>query len=228
MPGASVELIGAEKVRRRLDKLVRAGQDAAPLMRDIGEHVLTSTRDRFDSQTAPDGTPWEPLSDDTKRRKKRNKDKILTLDGDLRGNLAYRAGRDSVEIGSPSVYAGTHQFGALHGAFGATSRNGPIPWGDIPERPFLGLSDADRAEIEELAIVRDTDRFTIAEDFARLFPWPKLQRDDLPTARIPSEPASPPNLAPSDRLRKSLESVIPALMDIRKRRRRSVSALCRA
>ena len=122
MPGASVELIGAEKVRRRLDKLVRAGQDAAPLMRDIGEHVLTSTRDRFDSQTAPDGTPWEPLSDDTKRRKQRNKDKILTLDGDLRGNLAYRAGRDSVEIGSPSVYAGTHQFGALQGAPSARPR----------------------------------------------------------------------------------------------------------
>ena len=35
-PGASVELTGAEKVRRRFDKLVR---DAASLMRDIGERV---------------------------------------------------------------------------------------------------------------------------------------------------------------------------------------------
>ena len=153
MPGASmkVEMIGAEKVRRRLDELVRDGQDATPLMRDIGEHVLNATRDRFDSQTDPDGNPWEPLSDLTKERKPRNRDKILTLDGDLRGNLAYRADRDSVEIGSPSIYAGTHQFGALQGAFGTTSRGGPIPWGDIPKRPFLGLSDADRAEIEELA-----------------------------------------------------------------------------
>ena len=51
MPGASmkVELVGAEKVRRRLDELVRDGQGATPLMRDIGEHVLNATRDRFDS-----------------------------------------------------------------------------------------------------------------------------------------------------------------------------------
>ena len=153
MTGASmkVEVIGEAKVRRRLDNLVRAGRDAAPLMRDIGEHVLNATRDRFDSMTDPDGDPWAPLSDATKRRKKRNADKILTLDGDLRGNLTYRADRDSVEIGSPSVYAGTHQFGAARGAFGTTSRGGPIPWGDIPARRFLGLSDADRAEIEELA-----------------------------------------------------------------------------
>ena len=133
MPGASVELIGAEKVRRRLDKLVRAGQDAAPLMRDIGEHVLTSTRDRFDSQTTPDGTPWEPLSDNAKRRKQRNKDKILTLDGDLRVNLAYRTGRDSVEIGSPFVYAGTRKLGALQGAFGTTG--GADPVGQHPHAP---------------------------------------------------------------------------------------------
>ena len=149
MTGArmKVEVIGEEKVRRRLDNLVRASRDAAPLMRDIGEHVLNATRDRFSSMTDPDS--GAPLSDATKRRKKRNADKILTLDGDLRGT--YRAARDSVEVGSPSVYAGTHQFGAARGAFGTTSRGGPIPWGDIPARRFLGLSDADRAEIEELA-----------------------------------------------------------------------------
>ena len=81
-----------------------------------------------------------PLSDNARRRKKRNKDKILTLDSGLRGNLSCRAGRDSVE--SPSIYAhvGTHQFDALKGAFGTTSRGGPVPRGDIPKRPFLGLS----------------------------------------------------------------------------------------
>ena len=43
-----VEVVGAMEVRRRLDDLARAGRDAAPLMRDIGEHVLNGTRDRFD------------------------------------------------------------------------------------------------------------------------------------------------------------------------------------
>ena len=84
------QLIGAEKVRRPLDEFVRDGQDATPLMHDIGEHVLNATRDRFDSQTDPASNPWEPLSDNTRQRKKRNRDKILTLDSDLRGNPCRR------------------------------------------------------------------------------------------------------------------------------------------
>ena len=53
-------------------------------------------------------------------------------------------------VGSPSIYAGTHQFGAEKGAFGATSRGDPIPWGNIPARPFLGLSGDDETEIGNL------------------------------------------------------------------------------
>ena len=86
-------------------------------MRDIGEHALDATRDRFSSMTDP-----APLSDAAKPRKKRNADKILALDGDLRGNLTYRADRDSVEVGSPGIYAGAHQFGAVRGASGTTLR----------------------------------------------------------------------------------------------------------
>ena len=37
--------------------------------------------------------------------------------------------------------ATTHQFGAKQGTFGRTTRGGPIPWGNIPARPFLGPSD---------------------------------------------------------------------------------------
>ena len=119
-------------------------------MRDIGEHLLNTTRERFSSQTAPDGTPWAPLSEDYKRTKPRNQDKILTLYGILRGQLTYRAARDEVAIGSPTIYAGTHQFGAERGAFGTTARGAPIPWGDIPARPFLGLSPDDESAVMEI------------------------------------------------------------------------------
>ena len=141
------------EVRRALDRLARAGTDLAPTMRDIGEHLLNSTRKRFSDQQSPDGTPWAPLTEKTKARKKRNKDKILTRAGFLRGNLTYRADADSVEIGSPSIYAGTHQFGAPAGSFG----NG-IPWGDIPARPFLADADGRLAASDEdtiREIIRD-------------------------------------------------------------------------
>ena len=61
-------------------------------------------------------------------------------------------------MGSPTIYAGTQQFGAEKGAFDSYGHTGfggheltlPIPWGDIPPRPFLGLSNDDRDEIAAL------------------------------------------------------------------------------
>ena len=148
MPGTTIEVTFDDaKVQRALRRLIAAGRDMTPAMRDIGEHLLNTTRERFVDQKAPDGKLWATLSPVTRERKRRNKDKILTLEGYLRGNLAYRAGPDQVEVGSPSIYAGTHQFGAKKGAFGKTARGAPIPWGDIPARPFLGLSDDDQDEI---------------------------------------------------------------------------------
>lgn len=41
---------------------------------------------------------------------------------------------------------------AERGAFGSTSRAAPIPWGDIPARPFLGLSGSDRDELRSILI----------------------------------------------------------------------------
>ena len=121
------------------------------LMRDIGEHLLNTTRKRFEDEEALDGMLWTPLSEVTKARKRRNVEKVLTESDALRGHgLTFRAGRDRVEIGSPRIYAGTHQFGAAKGAFGSTSGGAPIPWGNIPARPFLGLSDEDEFEIREL------------------------------------------------------------------------------
>lgn len=155
MPGArlTVELTGIEEAERRLRALAEAGHDLTPAMRDIGEYLVRTTKDRFADERGPDGTPWAPLTDRTRRRKRRNTGRILTEHGFLGGQIAYQAGPAEVEAGSPLVYAGTHQFGAEEGSFGSTSGGGPIPWGDIPAREFLGLSDADGDEIED--ILRD-------------------------------------------------------------------------
>ena len=86
-----------------------------------------------------------------RREGRRNAEKVLTEIGDLRGpRLVMQAGRDRVEVGSPLVYAGTPQFGAERGAFGLAPNGAPIPWGDIPARPFLGVSGEDGREIVAL------------------------------------------------------------------------------
>ena len=155
MAGAkiTIEPLGLDEVRETLGRMADAGQDLTPAMRDIGEHLLRTTRDRFRTERDPDGAQWQPLTDATKKRKRKNAHRIGTEDGNLSGQLAYRAAPDEVMLGSPLVYAGTFHFGAKKGAYGSTSRGSPIPWGDIPARPFVGLSGDDRIEI--LVIIRD-------------------------------------------------------------------------
>ena len=46
-----------------------------------------------------------------------------------------QADADSVEVGSPSIYADTHQFGAPAGSF-----DDGVRWGNIPARPFLAAA----------------------------------------------------------------------------------------
>ena len=161
MTGVRIRVeVDDRQVRAALNRLLAAGRDMTPFMRDIGEHLLNTTRERFVDQQAPDGTPWAPLSETTKRRKRRNIGKILTECGILRGNLAYEAGPTSVLVGSPSIYAGTHQFGADKGMFGSTAGGLPIPWGDITARPFLGLSDADESDVLRLVSQFLADRLS--------------------------------------------------------------------
>lgn len=157
------------ELKAALKQLAAKLNDLKPFFNDAGETLLNSTRERFRSQTDPDGARWPALSPAYAARKPRNKDKILTLSGALRGTLVKQADKDSLRIGSPLVYAATHQFGAAKGSFGTVtarvneytrrSRKGAsftvrahtrqmrVPWGDIPARPFLGLSDADRADL---------------------------------------------------------------------------------
>ena len=138
-----------------INRMIHAGTDLTPVLRDIGEHLLNTTRERFRDEEGPDGEAWMPLSETTKARKTRNIDKVLTEDGHLAGTLDYLVMGNELLIGSPRIYASTHQFGALKGQFGFAAfdtRAGAfeIPWGDIPARPFLGISDDDRSTITDV------------------------------------------------------------------------------
>jgi len=171
MAGASLNIqiaIDDRAIRAALGRLIKAGADLKPAFAEIGEYLDLATRQRFDREQAPDGSPWEPLSETTLRRKmlkgvKRGRGQkrrrlttragntkagaitrlahasILVESGDLRDTLRYHATADSLEFGTDRKYGATHQFGDK-------KRN-------IPARPFLGLSDADRAEI--VSILRE-------------------------------------------------------------------------
>lgn len=139
--------------------------DMSPVFQDIGEYLIDSTKQRFTEGTAPDGTAWVPKSQATidayrSREAKGGNAKIdfrplFGASGSLSSNILYEAVEDGVQWGSNMVYAAVQHFGAAAGELGVTSstdKNGrpytvASPWGDIPARPFIGISDTDRETI---------------------------------------------------------------------------------
>lgn len=147
----TIEIDDAQ-VRAVLDRLAKRAANPRAALLEIGEELRESTLKRFTTSAAPDGSRWAPNSLVTRLRKKGDKP-LIGAGKALSTQIHYRVADDAVYIGSPMVYAATQQFGARKGAFGTSRRGGPLPWGDIPARPFLGLSADDRKTIE--AIIRD-------------------------------------------------------------------------
>ena len=139
-----------------LSGLVDAINDPSPLLAELGEYGLRSTRARFKTQTAPDGTAWAALQPWYQKEKRRNKNRILALNGYLRGQMTWQlVGDRTVEIGSNLPYAAVHQFGATikpRAAKVLMFRGHVAKSVTIPARPYLGLSDEDRSEIVERAL----------------------------------------------------------------------------
>jgi len=123
-----------------LQNLERATGNLRPALTEIGEVLKESTKQRFGSQTSPGGQHWPANSPVTIERKGRNQP-LTGETGILMDTINYYpVGNDTLEIGSPMGYAAMQQFGGTKGEF-------PHLWGDIPDRPFLGVSEDDKDEI---------------------------------------------------------------------------------
>jgi len=147
-------------VQEMLGRLQQLG-DQRRLLQEIGEHVAETTKRRFDTSRAPDGSPWAANTQTTLERflnkykssfssktgrisaqgaqRASGKKPLVGETGALRTTINYRVGAGFVDIGSPMEYARVQQQGAAARSFAG----GKAPWGDIPARPFLGLSSDD-------------------------------------------------------------------------------------
>ncbi len=141
---------GVLAVLGRLDATLT---DLSPVMNDIGQYLARSAKDRISAGVTPEGTPFAPRSEVTLARYAklgRAYGGVLHYSGDMRENIFHTYGPDRAEVGSNAVQAAVMQFGQAKGASGTTARGGPIPWGDIPARPFLGISEEDRSAIGDI------------------------------------------------------------------------------
>lgn len=149
-----IEINDAE-VSAALGRIAAALTDMTPVMQDIGEALVEETKQRFARGEDPDGAPWVPKSPATIDAYRARGDSVSfrPLIGPTRAlstTIHYLAGADRVEVGSGRIQAAVMQAGAAKGAFGRTSRGSPIPWGNIPARPFIGLSATDRDNILDI------------------------------------------------------------------------------
>lgn len=119
----------------------------APILDEIGSLVQDSVLLNFREQHDPEGNDWLELSDATlaQRRKNGRGAEILRDRGILNRSITYNVSGQSVEIGTDEKYANMMQYGGKKADF-------PWLWGDIPERPFLGVSEADKREINALLL----------------------------------------------------------------------------
>lgn len=151
------------ELQAALNRVTGVLTDASAMMNEIGAYLRDQTEDRFPTQKGPDGTPWAPRSPVTLKNYERRKLKpggILHLSGQLSGNIFHDYGSDWARIGSAEPYAAVMQFGAAQGAFGAFMGKDKLgrdhfhhlPWGNIPARPFLGISDEDRDGVRDIVM----------------------------------------------------------------------------
>lgn len=153
-----------KQTRQSFARLAASAKNPRPVLEEIGELLIDSTKQRFGTSRAPDGTPWAKNSTTTiLQYLGRYKSSFGKRDGKLTKKGAERAGskrpligetsdlsrqifksmdgNHTLLVGSTMIYGAVQQFGAKKGAFGKA------PWGDIPARPFLGISDQDHRSI---------------------------------------------------------------------------------
>lgn len=137
--------------------------DMTEVMDSIGAALVNSAVERIIVTNAgPDGEAWEPS-----HRVKEHGGKTLYDTSLLARSLTHLPEPHQVRVGTNVPYASVMQFGAERGEFGAaigrsdpTARRPwsqdyftPLPWGDIPARPYLGVSSGDLKTIGDIVEV---------------------------------------------------------------------------
>lgn len=178
MSGTAISLEGSAHVVEVLQQLTRRASDLTPVMRDVGEGLVTSTQMRFETETDPTGRPWRPLSIETVlrriavtvRRQKKTPhgpygEKVTFKSAyDAKGDLSKRATKRLSALKILQVLG--HLKGSIHQVAGRDQvevgsnliyarihqEGGKAGRGHkvtIPPRPFLGLDDGDTNMIVE-------------------------------------------------------------------------------
>ena len=118
---------------------IKLGGDLTPLWRSVTAVIENSTRDRFRTKTAPDGSTWADLKPSTLESKKGRGSKMVEY-GDLMRSITSHANSTSAVVGTDRPYAKYHQTGTKN-------QDGSER---MEARPIFGISTQDRTDVLDL------------------------------------------------------------------------------
>ena len=101
---------GTKRLQSKFKKLARKIGNKNALFQRIGVNVLNEIIKTFKEETH-EGKPWKPLSPSTIARRGGGLTRILQDTGTLRRSFGSKATSRLVRIGTPILYAPTHQEG---------------------------------------------------------------------------------------------------------------------
>ena len=137
------ELNGLEHVTDAINQAL-AAFERGEVLETVGATVESQTRRRIDTEkTAPDGSRWANWSA-SYAKTRHGGHSLLSGRGDLLDSIRSEVRGRQAEVGSNLVYAAAHQDG-LDMTIVSTKRRVTIP-----ARPFLGVSEANEREIEQV------------------------------------------------------------------------------
>ena len=166
MSGASFtfRVTGSDEIERQMAAIAAGGEDLTEFNQAFGLVLESNTIDRFDRETAPDGSAWKKSE-----RAKADGGKTLTDSARLKGSITSEGDAREIRVGSNVRYAAIHQLGfSGQQKVGAHKRRITQAFGrrlkspvevivpnftrtmNMPVRAYLGIGQEDRDDGADL------------------------------------------------------------------------------
>lgn len=105
-------VVGLAEAVAELEGISDRTRDLSPVTEVLAQDLRTLIDDSFDESRTPDGLPWAPLADSTRRKRRRKNGKPLIDTGRLRNSIAVEALPRAIAFGTNTAYAPPQQFGS--------------------------------------------------------------------------------------------------------------------
>lgn len=131
---ASIEITGMAELEAALGKAIRMLENPQPMLTEVGNALVSSTKGRFEQEVDPQGNEWKLKDSTIKQKQKSGFTKKLQRTGNLKNSITRRIATRKLEIGTPLEYGKYLQKG--------TSK--------MEGKEFLGVSEEDKQVIEDI------------------------------------------------------------------------------